>query len=527
MQADGSVLQNRYRILRTLSDKGGMGVVYQAEDQRLGSTVVVKETRYLQMKPEVRDLMLKAFFREARLLANLQHPALPRVTDYFVEGDGHFLVMEFIRGKDLEELLAERGTAFPVDDVLRWADRLLEALEYLHGHDEPIIHRDIKPANLTLTPRGDIMLLDFGLAKGAAGGLQAASSVFGYTKQYASWEQIKGKGTDARSDLFSLGATLYHLLTGKRPPDAAERVSEVAIGSSDPLKTAADLNRSVPADVSTAIFCAMALKPDERPASAVLMRQALRMRSISVAPTVPDELALSARPKTIESFTDELDGIKLEMIYIPSGKFTMGSKMKESEKPPHGVVVPAFYIGKFQITQAQWKAVMGSNPSHFKGDDNLPVENVSWNNAKEFCQKLGQLTGNAYRLPSEAEWEYACRAGTIGDYAGNLEEMAWYSKNSGSKPHAVGRKEPNAFGLHDMHGNVWEWCEDVWHVNYQGAPTDGSAWIESGNQGLRIVRGGSWYYDAGRCRSGFRQHHLPGSRHYSFGFRVVMSTSTQ
>ena len=243
MPTDGAVLQNRYRILRTLSDKGGMGVVYQAEDQRLGSTVVVKETRYLQMKPEVRDLVLKAFFREARLLANLQHPALPRVTDYFVEGDGHFLVMEFIRGKDLEELLAERGAAFPVDDVLRWADRLLEALEYLHNHDEPIVHRDITPANLKLTPRGEIMLLDFGLAKGAAIGIQAASSVFGYTKQYAPLEQIKGKGTDARSDLFSLAATLYHFLTGVVPPDAVERVSEVAIGNPDPLKQVADLNQ--------------------------------------------------------------------------------------------------------------------------------------------------------------------------------------------------------------------------------------------------------------------------------------------
>jgi len=452
MPPDGSVLQNRYRILRTLSDKGGMGVVYQAEDQRLGSTVVVKETRYLQMKPEVRDLMLKAFFREARLLANLQHPSLPRVTDYFAEGDGHFLVMEFIRGKDLEELLAERGTAFPVDDVLRWADRLLEALEYLHGHDEPIIHRDIKPANLKLTPRGDIMLLDFGLAKGAAVGLQAASSVFGYTKQYAPLEQIKGKGTDARSDLFSLAATLYHLLTGKVPPDAIERISEVAMGNPDPLESVVDTNHLVPTNVSAVISHALALKPDNRLASAVEMQRVLRERNqapnlattIVMAPTIPHEPAPIARtvpPSSISwqpivksqlpspkreiarpqsrasfaSFTDDLNSIPLEMIYVPGGKFKMGSpegKGRDNEKPHHEVIVPSFYIGKFQITQTQWHVVMGDTPKPFFEGSDLPIESVSWYDAKGFCKKISEITKREYRLPSEAEWEYACRAGT-------------------------------------------------------------------------------------------------------------------
>src|SRR5262245_14661386 len=172
MLSPGKLLQNRYRILRTLSDKGGMGIVYQAEDQRLGSIVVVKETRYLQLKAEIRQKLLKAFFHEARLLANLRHSALPRVIDYFAEDDGHYLVMEFIAGKDLEEVLAERlantGQRLSVNEMLQMTDRLLDTLEYIHGHDQPVIHRDIKPANLKLTPRGEIVLLDFGLAKGAA-----------------------------------------------------------------------------------------------------------------------------------------------------------------------------------------------------------------------------------------------------------------------------------------------------------------------------------------------------------------------
>ncbi len=183
------------------------------------------------------------------------------------------------------------------------------------------------------------------------------------------------------------------------------------------------------------------------------------------------------------------------MIFVPGGPFKMGSPKGgwyNTEKPQHDVIVPGFYIGKYQITQSQWEAAMGKNPSHFKGDPALPVENISWNDAKRFCEKLSRMTGMGYRLPSEAEWEYACRAGTTGDYAGDLDAMAWYSKNSGSETHPVGQKQSNAFGLYDMHGNVREWCEDVWCDNYKDAPTDGSAWLSNGNSIQRVVRGGSW-----------------------------------
>ena len=133
-------------------------------------------------------------------------------------------------------------------------------------------------------------------------------------------------------------------------------------------------------------------------------------------------------------------------------------------------------MGRYEVTQAQWQAVMGNNPSNFKGCDQCPVETVSWDDAQEFIRKLNaQNDGYKYRLPSEAEWEYACRAGTTGDYAGNLDEMAWYGKNSGGKTHSVGQKQANGLGLYDMHGNVWEWVEDRYHHNYNRAPTDGSA----------------------------------------------------
>jgi formylglycine-generating enzyme required for sulfatase activity len=233
------------------------------------------------------------------------------------------------------------------------------------------------------------------------------------------------------------------------------------------------------------------------------------------------------QPELPSSITENLNGVELAMILVPGGKFKMGSPEGEgndNERPQHDATVPSFYIGKYQVTQEQWQAVMGNNPSVFKGD-NLPVENVSWNDAREFCKKLSQITGKEYRLPSEAEWEYACRAGTTGDYAGKLDEMAWYEDNSEKKTHPVGLKKPNAFGLYDMHGNVWEWCEDVWHKNYDGAPIDGSAWVSGGDSNRRRLRGGSWHYVAFLCRSACRLNLHPGNRGSSLGFRVVVSVA--
>jgi len=231
------------------------------------------------------------------------------------------------------------------------------------------------------------------------------------------------------------------------------------------------------------------------------------------------------REAPFKSYLEDLNGVPLEMMLVPAGKFMMGSDKYFDEKPIHEVRVPSFYIGKFPITQKQWQAVMGKNPSHFKGDE-LPVESVSWRDAQAFCEKLRTIIGKAYRLPSEAEWEYACRAGTTEDHAGPLNELGWYIYNSGGKTHSVGQKKPNAFGLHDMHGNIWEWCEDVWHENYNEAPRDGSVWTKGGNQERRVMRGGSWNYLGVNCRSATRGIDDPGVRNFNFGFRVVVSART-
>jgi formylglycine-generating enzyme required for sulfatase activity len=237
-----------------------------------------------------------------------------------------------------------------------------------------------------------------------------------------------------------------------------------------------------------------------------------------------------------KSFIEELNGVKLEMVGVPGGEFMMGSLESEEgrsyeEGPQHRVTVQAFSIGKYEITQGQWKAVMdGNNPSNFPGDDR-PVESISWADAKEFCEKLTQMTGNRYGLPSEAEWEYACRARTTGAYAGDLDKMAWYDVNSGAKTQMVGQKLANDFGLYDMHGNVQEWCEDVYRSSYDGErgnqPTDGSASLSGRDLSYRIMRGGSWKDKSSGVRSATRDAASPGGRIIYVGLRVVVSARAQ
>ena len=267
----GMILQSRYRIIRKLGN-GGMGAVYEANDLRLDHTVALKQILTND------EAMWKQFEREARLMASLNHPALPRVSDYFTEGNRAFFVMQIVEGSDLAEMIVRRPGPFPRNAVIAWADQLLDALVYLHSHERQIIHRDIKPHNLKVTVSGQIALLDFGLAKSQSSARTdaATKSVFGYTPRYAPLEQIQDLGTGPQSDIYALGATLYHLLTGVKPPDALTRAAALISARPNPLKSAYEINPAVGEELSAILSCAMAQNPDERYASAGDFREALR-----------------------------------------------------------------------------------------------------------------------------------------------------------------------------------------------------------------------------------------------------------
>lgn len=254
----------------------------------------------------------------------------------------------------------------------------------------------------------------------------------------------------------------------------------------------------------------------------------------------------TAETKTIQPKTmSNKNG--MEFVLIPAGSFVMGSSNgADNERPTRQVTIQKdFYIGRYEITQSEWQRVMGNNPSYFRGD-NFPVEQVSWNDVQAFVKKLNESKdGYVYRLPSEAEWEYACRAGTTGNFAGVLDEMAWYGNNSGrerlninvikksddfgkivsdngNQTHSVGGKQPNAWGLYDMHGNVSEWCEDMWHKNYNDAPSNGNAWVsDDDGQAARIVRGGMWAESPAEVRSAARFWFEPEKKYNSLGVRLV------
>jgi TonB family protein len=297
MLTPDTLLQGRYRLGRQLG-QGGMGTVYEAVDQRLDTVVAVKESHLND------EHLVKQFALEARLLAKLRHPALTKVIDHFEENGAQFLVMEYIPGPDLSALLAEQNSPFSIPQVMKWADQLLNALNYLHTQTPSIIHRDIKPQNLKLTAEDQIILLDFGLAKGAAGGVSKVASVYGYTPTYAPLEQIQGTGTEPRSDLYSLAATLYQLMTNVSPPDALTRVMDITNELPDPLVPANQLNPRIASGVSQTLSYAMHLNRDKRPATAAVMRELLRVAANAV--TVPSHdtdktLVLPAGPSTAET----------------------------------------------------------------------------------------------------------------------------------------------------------------------------------------------------------------------------------
>ena len=550
---DKILLDDRYRPIKFLGE-GGFGRTFQAVDEkRLNTPCVIKQFLPQQAGSAALQKATELFQQEAQRLQELgKHPQIPDLEAFFPQDERLYLVQDFIDGQNLLEEFQTQGK-LNESQIRNILIELLPVLQFIH--DNKVIHRDIKPENIIRSKNGKLFLIDFGVSKETSGSILTRVGTTVGTPGYAPPEQLRGMAYH-NSDLYSLAVTCVRLLTGHFPKsDGSDELFDTSrmewqwrkyVSLSQELTTILEtMLQDIPAkryqsatEVLAALSNQKTLVISTPPqTSQNLFQQIFQFIS---SPTNPPKPAantnLNINPQS--SFQENLgNGVFLEMIAIPGGTFWMGSPENEtergsSESPQHQVTVPSFFMGKYQLTQAQYQAIMGNNPSDFKSN-NRPVENVSWDDAVAFCQTLSQKTGKNYRLPSEAEWEYACRAGTTTPFyfGGNITpDLVNYDGNYPYKSAAkgkyrgqttdVGTLHPNAFGLYDMHGNVWEWCEDDWHENYINAPTDGGAW-NSRSGIIKRIRGGSWNYSAQSCRSASRYGRSRDGRDYDCGFRVV------
>jgi eukaryotic-like serine/threonine-protein kinase len=625
-----SVVLGGYVVQQVLGE-GGMGQVFKARHQKLRRLAALKVIR--------KECLASAsavdrFVREAEAAARLSHPNIVTVYDAGEANGTHFLAMEFVEGTDLGKLVKESGP-LPIPhacDYIRQA-----ALGLQHAHEQGLVHRDIKPSNLMLNDKGVVKLMDLGLARlnPAAGGeaptaVTASGAVVGTPDYIAPEQALNAKNVDIRADIYSLGCSLYHFLTGK-PPFTGESMTEKLLKHQlDDAEPVEKLRSGLPKKLSAVVRRMIAKRPEKRyqtpndvadalkafagsggaPATVALQQRGTRGTAeepVTIALNEPSEpapgrkigpLALlaglvllllgtlaavlvtaRARPtsavgagpwpipppldctgkdgvsvadvkaaqqawakylgRQVEEEDEIAPGVKMAFVLVPPGKFLMGSpddeKGRDQNETQHEVeITRPFYLAKYPVTQAQYQAVTTKTPSNFKGDK-LPVEQVSWDESDAFARALPKQRGVEYRLPREAEWEYACRGGRpasmpfgVGDGKslsskeancnGNLPYGGaavgpWLQKTSD-----VGSYAPNALGLYDMHGNLWQWCGD-WAVNYPtGKVTDPTGppqgWV-------RVLRSGCWEDGAGGCRAAIRIGRESGLRFKGLGFRLA------
>jgi len=515
----GRILVGRYRIVEPLGS-GGMGEIFKAEDAEMDGMAVAVKVLPAALARNRRSV--EALKREAVISLRLTHPNICRLYHFHSDGEMKFLVMEYIVGQTLEELLDSRPQRrLSLDELLPIARQIAAAVDHAHSQKPPILHRDIKPSNIMVAPDGVAKVLDFGIAREMKDSMtRVTGTETSGTLLYMSPEQFSGQTPTPASDVYSLAATVYECLSG-RPP-----FHQGAIGHQILHVPPAEVPH-LPAHVNAAIQAGLAKSPAERPAGAC---QFVAM--------------LSQVPQRTEERSDHLSldlggGVSLKCVLIPAGKFIMGSPETEkgcdsNEGPQREVTISRpFYMGITVVTQEQWTAVMGTSPWRDQkyakeGADNA-ASCITWNDATEFCAKLSRKTSRTVRLPTEAEWEYACRAGSTTrfcfgddpDYT-KLGDYAWHDKNAwdigNTYAHPVGRKKANAWGLYDMHGNVWEWCSD-WYDSYAEASNADPQGPDSGT--YRVLRGGSFGHGDWLCRSAGRYWYFPVFRYYDFGLRVV------
>ncbi|MDB9485900.1 SUMF1/EgtB/PvdO family nonheme iron enzyme [Dolichospermum circinale CS-537/01] len=537
------ILQERYRSVRVIGE-GGFGRTFLAVDkQRLDTPCVIKQFLPQQSGSAALEKATELFKQEAFRLRDLgKHSHIPDLLAFFPQEGRLYLIQEFIEGKNLLDELQQKGK-FSESEVKQILVELLPILQFVH--DNKVIHRDIKPENIIRSSQnGALFLIDFGVSKEVGGSVLTRVGTITGTPGYAPPEQLRGM-VFPNSDLYSLAVTCIRLLTGYFPKADGDDL----LFDSMKMQWIWKQYVSVSQELEIVLDKMLQDLPINRFQSAYEVLSSLEKQivstsaqiqnsSISLQGFIPNTISSRFNPAISSTQNENLGkGVILEMVAIPGGKFLMGSPEGvgyDRERPQHQVTIQPFYMGKYPVTQAQWERVadlpkvkidLRSKPSHFQGA-NLPVENVSWHDAQEFCARLSKATGKLYRLPSEAEWEYACRANTTTPYyfGDTITTDLVNHRNKYGQTTEVGKFPPNAFGLYDMHGNVWEWCEDGWHENYINAPiwpNSSIAWMSNNNN--RVLRGGQWYLNPSYCRSASRSYNSGDRRNKDNGFRLVVS----
>ena len=587
--AVGDLIMSRYKVLAELG-QGGMGVVYKCFDETAGIEVALKA-----LPPELshNTLEMEDIKENFQLVHKLHHPniASSNTLEKDNSNGNYYLIMECCEGEDLRRWIRRKRREQGQCDIFPIIQQIAAALDY--AHSQKIIHRDIKPGNIMINNDGKIKVLDFGLAAQIHTSMTRVSMAYRGTSgtgPYMAPEQWRGRAQRASADQYALAVMTYEMLAGHLPFESVDpAVLQQAVLTQTP-----EAIPDVPPSVQKAIARAMSKEPEERFTCCADFVAALEGKKVKGANfssndagniwkylaiaafvalavmagvyvfqgSAKESGSASAGSKTLPSITGthvssnrsfeaefngvvEYNGMRLEMVKIEAGTFMMGSPTGETgrendEKPHHVTLTKDYWLGKYEVTQEQWQAVMvGNNPSRFKGG-NRPVEQITWNEAKEFCDKLneryaGKLPrGYKFDLPTEAQWEYACRAGTTTAYFyGDSSDVNKVNYN-GNYPCGLGAVKgvyreqtvdvgslgyKNAWGLYDMHGNVCEWCRDGMRTYSDDAVTDPVGPL---NGSYRVIRGGSWRYNARFCRSAYRNASSPGARGYNLGFRLAL-----
>lgn len=550
-----NVFANRYQLIRRIGT-GGYSQIWLAEDNFAGKMQLA--LKIFAPEKGLDDIGLSVFSKEYSVVFNLNHPGLllPRHFDQW--NNSPYLTLTYCEKGSAYRLIGEMGEK----ELANFLQQAATALQYLHNQEPPIIHQDIKPDNFLIDNRGNYLLSDFGisskirrtLTRSMGHNPSAGTLAYMPPEKFTADKQIIKAG-----DVFALGVTLYELLTGDLP--FGEHGGLV-------LKNGADIPNlpgNFSPDLNKLLQSCMAKEPWDRPTTEKLIKISSNYLStgqwengsnkmtspkVEINPSretqiIDPSITNKNFPKNRDTRKETISGAEFEFVFVEGGTFMMGLHDSESNKKlENKVTLSGYWIGKYPVTQYQYEAITGENPSFFKKETVIekgflgigrevkketlpdhPVEMVSWFDCNDFYQKISKLTGKTFRLPTEAEWEFAARGGNISKgfiYSGSniIDEVAWYDENSESTK-KVGQKKPNELGIYDMSGNVWEWCND-WYDSLSAGSQTNPKGPDSGSE--KTARGGSWFRDKIRCKATNRGCNEPNSGLSHLGFRIAISS---